>query len=126
MQLILMIVMLLNFSKIWCQNNIDSISPSTGDDNKIYIEVDYIRKANEKLIEHKYCPFIISQKDSIILLERNKYDILDSISRVAINNQLNIQKELNKDLNKKKNQVKILSGTTLGAVVAFLLTLLIK
>lgn len=124
MLLILMIVMQLNCLKSWCQTNTDV--PSTGEITKAYIEIDYIREANKKLIEHKYCPIIIAQKDTIINLEKIKYNILDSLYKDKLYRQSIIQQNIEQDLIKQEKRVKILSGTTVGAVAAFLLTLLIK
>lgn len=119
-----MIVVPLSCLKSWCQTNTDSLP--TGEKTKAYIEVEYIRKANQKLIEHKYCPIIIAQKDTIISLEKIKYNTLDSLYKDKVYKQWAIQENLERDLAKQKTKVKILSGTTIGAVAAFLLTLIIK
>lgn len=119
-----MIVVPLSCLKSWCQTNTDSLP--TGEKTKAYIEVEYIRKANQKLIEHKYCPSIIAQKDTIISLEKIKYNTLDSLYKDKVYKQWAVQENLERDLAKQKTKVKILSGTTIGAVAAFLLTLIIK
>ena len=113
--------------KVWSQN--DSLSnhcPLREDSATVTVSLSLIKQANNKLIEHKYCPIIIANKDSIIRLERLKYDIADSLYNekiMLLNN--NIQK-LNNDINRKRKTIKVLSGTALGAVSLFLLTFLIK
>ena len=113
--------------KVWSQN--DSLSnhrPLRGDSATVTVTLSLIKQANNKLIEHKYCPIIIANKDSIIRLERLKYNIADSLYNdkiMLLNN--NIQK-LNNDINRKRKTIKVLSGTALGAVSLFLLTFLIK
>lgn len=113
--------------KVWSQN--DSLSnhhPLRGDSATVIVPLSLIKQANNKLIEHKYCPIIIANKDSIIKLERLKYDIADSLynEKIILLND-NIQK-LNNDINQKRKTIKVLSGTALGAVSLFLLTFLIK
>ena len=113
--------------KVWSQNDsLPNHCPLRGDSVTVTVPLSLIKQANNKLIEHKYCPIIIANKDSIIKLERLKYDIADSLYNekiVLLNN--NIQK-LNNDINRKRKTIKVLSGTALGAVSLFLLTFLIK
>lgn len=113
--------------KVWSQN--DSLSnhrPLRGDSATVTVPLSLIKQANNKLIEHKYCPIIIANKDSIIKLERLKYDIADSLynDKIQLMNK-NIQ-ELNNDINQKNKKVKIYATTAICAVVAFLITIVCK
>lgn len=103
--------MLLSYSSSWCQN--DSIPLLYGDTvrNVVTIDIDYIRKANEKLIAHKYCPLIINQKDSII----NEYEKLIDIYKV---NEIKY--------NKLKNKNKIYSVVTISSLIIALISIFVK
>lgn len=97
-----------------------------GNDTTVTVPLELIRKANNKLIEHKYCPIIIANKDSIINLERTKYNIADSLyrDRLIIMNQ-NIQR-LNDDIARSNKRAKIWAGSTIGILSLFVLYVLIK
>lgn len=131
--------MLLNCSKSWCKNS----SPSTGklvqaitadttntaDTINICIPIDYIRKANIKLIERKYYIELNNQKDTIINLkdkyieEQNKA-IIDLQNRIQMSN--NINESIKKDLDKQLKINKILYGTIAGCVASTIIVLLFK
>lgn len=131
--------MLLSYSKSWCKNS----SPSTGrlvqaitadttiivDTANVCIPIDYIRKANIKLIERKYYIELNNQKDTIINLkdkyieEQNKA-IIDLQNRIQISN--NINESIKKDLDKQLKINKILYGTIAGCVASTIIVLLFK
>lgn len=119
-----MIVLLFGYLQSWCQN--DSIYPLRGKSHDVTINIDYIRKANIKLIEHKYCDTIINIKDDIIKDEQNKYLTLDSLYKVQYNKYIISNKDLNIKLEKSKKKNKTLSGITIGSVALTVLTLLVK
>lgn len=107
--------------KVWSQN--DSLSnhcPLRGDSATVTVPLSLIKQANNKLIEHKYCPIIIANKDSIIRLERLKYDIADSLynDKLQLMNK-NIQ-ELNKTI-KRDKVIIVSSGVTLLVCLTLLL-----
>lgn len=131
--------MLLSCSKSWCKNNF----PSTGrlvqvitadttitvDTANVCIPIDYIRKANIKLIERKYYIELNNQKDTIINLkdkyiEEQSKAIVDLQNRIQINN--NINESIKKDLDKQLKINKILYGTIAGCVVSTIIVLLFK
>lgn len=113
--------------RVWSQN--DSLSnhrPLRGDSATVTVPLSLIKQANNKLIEHKYCPIIIANKDSIIKLERFKYDIADSLynDKLQLMNK-NIQK-LNNDIARSNKRAKIWAGGFLGTLSFFVLYVLIK
>lgn len=113
--------------KSWSmKNDSTGIIPLRGNDTTVTVPLELIRKANNKLIEHKYCPIIIANKDSIINLERTKYNIADSLyrDRLIIMNQ-NIQR-LNDDIARSNKRAKIWAGSTIGILSLFVLYVLIK
>ncbi len=110
----------------WCQNDINDSIPLRRDNNKVLIDINYIRLANKKLIEHKYCNIIINNKDSIISLERNKYLIADSLYKIEYNKYYNNVKVLEKQLSKQRKRNRILSYSTIGGIAFSVLILLIK
>lgn len=113
--------------RVWSQN--DSLSnhrPLRGDSATVTVPLSLIKQANNKLIEHKYCPIIIANRDSIIRLERLKYDIADSLynDKLQLMNK-NIQ-ELNNDIARSNKRAKIWAGSTIGILSLFVLYVLIK
>lgn len=108
----------------WCQSN--QFIPLRGKDTIVNVRIDLIRRANVKLIEHRHCVDIISTKDTIINLERNKFAIMDSIYRVNYINCYNNIKSLEREVSKVKRRNKILGGTVVGSIAIVVLTLLVK
>lgn len=119
-----MTVLLWNCLSVWCQN--DSTYPLRGRSNDVLIDITDIRKANVKLTEHKYCKSIIANKDSIIKFERIRYNYLDSICKSELSKRNYDINRLNKRLDVAKRRNRILSGTAIGSIALFVLTILIK
>lgn len=103
-----MIVLLLTYLNGWCWN--DSLHLLRGDSTKVNIDIDLIRKANVKLIEHKHCSNIIATKDTIIALERLKYATMDSIYKVNYAICYDNVRLLERQVAKSKRKNKILGG----------------
>lgn len=113
--------------RVWSQNDsLSNHSPLQGDSATVTVPLSLIKQANNKLIEHKYCPIIIANKDSIIRLERLKYNIADSLynDKLQLMNK-NIQK-LNNDIARSNKRAKIWAGGFLGTLSLFVLYVLIK
>lgn len=124
-----MIVVVMNYLNGWCQND-NGLHPLRGsvidDTTIISIPIKYIKLANIKLIEHRYCNVIINEKDSIIDLERRKYYIADSLYREKINHVYDVAENLEQKLDKENKRKRIWAGTAIGAVAAFLVTIICK
>lgn len=115
--------MLLSCLKSWSQSN----SFTGGQNDSIFISIDYIRLANEKLIENKYNKIIIGQQDSIINLHIKKYDAITDEVKVLQNKLYNAEsmnKELNKSLKKIDNKNKFLGGIAITSTIAFVVCIL--
>ena len=122
-----MILVLLNFLKVWSQNNdlpLRGINHNT--DTTITINIDYIRKANIKLIERKYLLKLNSEKDSIINLKNNyideQYIIIDSLNNKLVT-QHKVINNITEDLNKQKKNIIIYSvgGTLIGIIIGLII-----
>ena len=118
-----MILLLLNCSSGWCQNN----SP-TGD-SIVSLNINYIKLANKKLIENKYNRKIILIQDSVINLHKIKYAALNSevvrLQQDLHNSNKDISK-LNKSLRVSKSRNKILGGIAGTSIIAFVICIILK
>ena len=122
-----MILVLLNFLKVWSQNNdlsLRGINHNT--DTTIAINIDYIRKANIKLIERKYLLKLNLEKDSIINLKNDyineQYIIIDSLNNKLVT-QHKVINNITEDLNKQKKNIIIYSvgGTLIGIIIGLII-----
>ena len=129
--IILLILLVLNCLSSYSKN--DSIcSPVEGivfnDSCSVIVPIDYIRLANEKLIERNYLIKVIEQKD-LNLIEYNNY--VEKQSLMIKDYQKEIQKanEVNQKLQQKlknqRTQVIVAGGVTAGVVVGAITTILI-
>lgn len=121
----LIVLLLLISLKSWSQSK-----PFTGDltisDTVVSVSIDYIKKANAKMIERKYLIDINKQQDSIILL-KDKYIKEQSIiindfkQKIVDANDLNksITDSLNKQI--KYNLIMLSVG---GGIILGLITML--
>lgn len=125
-------LLLLSFTS-WCRNK-DTITPLRGryyNDSLMYVNVplNYIKKANVKLIERKFYIKLNNQKDSIINF-KNQYIntqsiMIDQLSKDFKDAQ-NVNQNIQKDLERQKNKTKLILYTGLGAISILLLTTLIR
>lgn len=122
-----MILVLLDFLKVWSQNNdlpLRGINHNT--DTTIAINIDYIRKANIKLIERKYLLKLNLEKDSIINLKNDyineQYIIIDSLNNKLVT-QYKVINNITEDLNKQKKNIIIYSvgGTLIGIIIGLII-----
>lgn len=122
-----MILVLLNFLKVWSQNNDLSLRGINHNiDTTITINIDYIRKANIKLIERKYLLKLNLEKDSIINLKNDyineQYIIIDSLNNKLVT-QHKVINNITEDLNKQKKNIIIYSvgGTLIGIIIGLII-----
>lgn len=115
--------MLLSCLNSWSQSN----SLTGGRTDSVTIHIDYIKLANQKLIENKYNRQIIIEQDSLINLHKMKYDALNKESAILQTKLFNSE-QTNKDLNKSivriENKNKVLGGIAIGSIIAFVVSVL--
>ena len=98
------------------------------DSCSVIVPIDYIRLANEKLIERNYLIKVIEQKD-LNLIEYNNY--VEKQSLMIKDYQKEIQKanEVNQKLQQKlknqRTQVIVAGGVATGVVIGAITTILI-
>ena len=122
----LVILLVLNCSSGWCQS---SSSPTGGRNDSVLIHIDYIRLANQKLIEGISCKKIVNIQDSIINLQQQKYAELEAEASVLQTKLYNTNEsvvKLNEIVDKEKRKVRFLGGTALASTLAFLLCIILK
>lgn len=122
----LVILLVLSCLSGWCQS---SSSSTGGRNDSILISIDYIKLANQKLIEGISCKKIVSIQDSIINLQQQKYAELEteaSILQTKLYNTNESVVKLNKAVNKEKSKVRFLGGTALASTLAFILCIILK
>lgn len=121
----LVILLVLSCSSGWCRNN----TPTGSQIDSVFIPIDYIRLANQKLIEGISCKKIVIIQDSIINLQQQKYAELEAEAGVLQTKLYNTNKannELTDYLDKEKRKVRFLGGTALASTLAFLLCIILK
>ena len=97
------------------------------DTTNVIIPVDYIRRANIKLIERRYLLSISKEQDSIINLKDYYIAEQDSIikdmqNRIILSN--NINNEAVDKIDKQKTTINILGGTTAALTIVVILSLI--
>lgn len=98
------------------------------DSCSVIVPIDYIRLANEKLIERKYLIKIIEQKDSILIQYDNyskKQSLIIKNYQEDINKANKVNQDLQKKLNNQKVQTIVASSVGAGIIAASLITILV-
>lgn len=98
--------------------------PSTGkeiqtDTNLVSIPIEYIRIANQKLIERNYLIDVNNYKDSIIVDYKNYIAEYEKVN-IKFQEQLNDYKKVNEDLSKsliRQKKTSLVFGSIAGASV---------
>lgn len=124
--MLLLILLVLNCSNGSCQS---SIFPTGGRTDSVLIHINYIRLANEKLIEGIRDKKIVIIQDSIINLQNEKYASLENEANVLQNklyDSYNANKSLEIKLDKQNRKVKFLGGTALASTLAFLVSIILN
>ena len=107
-----------------CSRGYAQMIPSTGnriqtDTNLVYIPIEYIRIANQKLIERNYLIDVNDYKDSIIVDYKNYIAEYEKVN-IKFQKQLDDYKRVNEDLAKSSNKQKktsLVFGSIAGASV---------
>lgn len=114
-------MMLLCCSNLYAQNNIPK-GEIIQDKQNVSIDIEYIRLANQKLIERNYLIEANQYKDSIIVDYKKciaEYEKIESKYKDAIKEYTRINEDLNKSLNKQK-KISLICGTSAVVSIATL------
>ena len=122
-----MIVLLLNCLNSYAQT-INGMLSSTGEQNEtdsslVVIPINYIRLANQKLLERQYLLEVNQYKDSIIVDYKNYIKEQERINK-NFQNKLKEVDKINNDLNKRLSRQKktsIICGSVAGTAVLLLI-----
>lgn len=116
-----MMMMLLCCSNLYAQND-----PSKGnfiqDRQNVSIDIEYIRLANQKMIERNYLIEANQYKDSIIVDYKKciaEYENIELQYKNTIKEYTRINKDLNKSLNRQK-KISLICGTSAVVSIATL------
>ena len=124
--MLLVILLVLNCSNGSCQS---SIFPTGGRTDSVLIHINYIRLANEKLIEGIRDKKIVAIQDSIINLQNQKYAELE-VEAGILQTKLYDSNKINNELIAREQQlnrkVKFLGGTALASALAFLVSIILN
>ena len=124
--MLLMMMLMLSYSKSWCQI---STPPTGGRTDSVLISIDYIKLANKKFIEGISCNKIVNIQDSVINLQQQKYAELEaevSILQTKLYDAHSCNVKLTKDVDTQKSKVRFLGGTALASTLAFLVCIILK
>lgn len=116
-----MMMMLLCCSNLYAQNNIPK-GEIIQDKQNVSIDIEYIRLANQKLIERNYLIEANQYKDSIIVDYKKciaEYEKIESKYKDAIKEYTRINEDLSKSLNKQK-KISLICGTSAVVSIATL------
>ena len=128
-----MIVLLGSYSRSWCQSEINNVvHPPRGvntTDTVVSVPISMIKVANAKIIKSKLYKDIIEEQDSIISLQKLKYNTINNeikILQYNLDNTNKVNDNLNKSIERiKRNNRYLVSGGAVCAI-AFIVCLLVK
>lgn len=128
-----MIVLLGSYSRSWCQSEINNIvHPPRGvntTDTVVSVPISMIKVANAKIIKSKLYKDIIEEQDSIINLQKLKYNTINNeikILQCNLDNTNKVNDNLNKSIERIKRNNRYLVGGGAVCAIAFVVCLLVK
>lgn len=128
-----MIVLLGSYSRSWCQSEINNVvHPPRGvntTDTVVSVPISMIKVANAKIIKSKLYKDIIEEQDSIISLQKLKYNTINNEIKILQHNLDNTNKvndNLNKSIERIKRNNRYLVGGGAVCAIAFVVCLLVK
>ena len=122
-----------SYSRSWCQSEINNVvHPPRGvntTDTVVSVPISMIKVANAKIIKSKLYKDIIEEQDSIISLQKLKYNTINNeikILQYNLDNTNKVNDNLNKSIERiKRNNRYLVSGGAVCAI-AFIVCLLVK
>ena len=128
-----MIVLLGSYSRSWCQSEINNIvHPPRGvntTDTVVSVPISMIKVANAKIIKSKLYKDIIEEQDSIISLQKLKYNTINNeikILQYNLDNTNKVNDNLNTSIERIKRNNRYLVGGGAVCAIAFVVCLLVK
>ena len=128
-----MIVLLGSYSRSWCQSEINNVvHPPRGfntTDTVVSVPISMIKVANAKIIKSKLYKDIIEEQDSIISLQKLKYNTINNeikILQCNLDNTNKVNDNLNKSIERIKRNNRYLVGGGAVCAIAFVVCLLVK
>lgn len=128
-----MIVLLGSYSRSWCQSEINNVvHPPRGvntTDTVVSVPISMIKVANAKIIKSKLYKDIIEEQDSIISLQKLKYNTINNeikILQYNLDNTNKVNDNLNKSIERIKRNNRYLVGGSAVCAIAFVVCLLVK
>lgn len=128
-----MIVLLGSYSRSWCQSEINNVvHPPRGvntTDTVVSVPISMIKVANAKIIKSKLYKDMIEEQDSIISLQKLKYNTINNeikILQCNLDNTNKVNDNLNKSIERIKRNNRYLVGGGAVCAIAFVVCLLVK
>lgn len=128
-----MTVLLGSYSRSWCQSEINNIvHPPRGvntTDIVVSVPISMIKVANAKIIKSKLYKDIIEEQDSIVSLQKLKYNTINNeikILQYNLDNTNKVNDNLNKSIERIKRNNRYLVGGGAVCAIAFVVCLLVK
>lgn len=128
-----MIVLLGSYSRSWCQSEINNVvHPPRGvntTDTVVSVPISMIKVANAKIIKSKLYKDIIEEQDSIISLQKLKYNTINNeikILQCNLDNTNKVNDNLNKSIERIKRNNRYLVGGSAVCAIAFVVCLFVK
>lgn len=122
-----------SYSRSWCQSEINNIvHPPRGvntTDTVVSVPISMIKVANAKIIKSKLYKDIIEEQDSIISLQKLKYNTINNeikILQCNLDNTNKVNDNLNKSIERIKRNNRYLVGGGAVCAIAFVVCLLVK
>ena len=128
-----MTVLLGSYSRSWCQSEINNVVHHprgvNTTDTVVSVPISMIKVANAKIIKSKLYKDIIEEQDSIISLQKLKYNTINNeikILQCNLDNTNKVNDNLNKSIERIKRNNRYLVGGGAVCAIAFVVCLLVK
>ena len=122
-----------SYSRSWCQSEINNIvhlpRGVNTTDTVVSVPISMIKVANAKIIKSKLYKDIIEEQDSIISLQKLKYNTINNeikILQYNLDNTNKVNDNLNKSIERIKRNNRYLVGGGAVCAIAFVVCLLVK
>ena len=118
--IILVILLVLNYSISWCQSDILSTG-EFNENNSVLISVPAIKAANAKMLELKYQKEINNELNNII---KQDSIIIDNLHNTIYENNVKYNNNIDKVISQRNKTIIISSGTNIVLLVLLIISLI--